>query len=137
MGTPLLGHGREVPRWWPQFGGFSIRLGPYFIPLSAEKIGLPLSHLVSGILGPKVGLIIHQNVLTDFKHFVYIFSLNFDPIEPLFHWFKKCLIPHFHKTLHQIGSNIFSHAEPGYRTFDEVPHTPPRPENIFLNNYTK
>ncbi len=31
-------------------------------PLSAEKIGLSLSYLVPEILGPKVGLIFHQNV---------------------------------------------------------------------------
>ncbi len=30
-GTFILGHGREVPRWWPPFWGFSIWLGPYFI----------------------------------------------------------------------------------------------------------
>ncbi len=32
-------------------------------PLSAEKNGLSLSHLVSDILGHKVGLLFHQNVL--------------------------------------------------------------------------
>ncbi len=32
VGTPILGHGREVPRWWCPFWGFSIQLGPYFIP---------------------------------------------------------------------------------------------------------
>ncbi len=36
-------------------------------PLSAEKIGLSLSHLVPEILGPKFGLIFHQNIL--FKRF--------------------------------------------------------------------
>ncbi len=53
-GTPILGHGREVPRRWPPFLLFSIRLGPYFMPqhnlidrpLYAEKICLSLSHLV-------------------------------------------------------------------------------------------
>ncbi len=35
---------------------------------------------------------------------------------------------HFHKTLDPIGSNLFSHAEPGYGTFYEVP--PPPPEEI-------
>ncbi len=29
---PILGHGREVLRWWPPFFGFTFRLGPYFIP---------------------------------------------------------------------------------------------------------
>ncbi len=38
--------------------------------------GFSLSHLVPEILGPKVGLIFHQNVL-DFKHFVQLFSLIF------------------------------------------------------------
>ncbi len=32
VGTPILGHGREVPWWWTSFWGFSIWLGPYFIP---------------------------------------------------------------------------------------------------------
>ncbi len=44
-------------------------IGPYFIPEqntidlpSVEKIGLFLSHLLTEILGSKVGLIFHQNV---------------------------------------------------------------------------
>ncbi len=37
----------------------TIRLTPF----SAEKISLSLSHLVPEILGPKVGIIFHQNVL--------------------------------------------------------------------------
>ncbi len=31
-GSPIVGHGREVPRWWPAFLRFSIQLGLYFIP---------------------------------------------------------------------------------------------------------
>ncbi len=68
-GTPILGHGREVPQWWPLFLRFAICLGPYaswrsdWPALSAEKISLSLSHLVSEILGPKVGLSFHRNVL--------------------------------------------------------------------------
>ncbi len=57
-----------------------------FPPLSAEKIRLSLALLVSEILGPKVGPILHQDVyLRDFKHFAKVFSLIFDPIDPLFH----------------------------------------------------
>ncbi len=60
-------------------------------PLSAEKIGLSLSHLVSEILGPKVGLIFHHVLfmyyLSVMKHFVSILSLIFYPIDPLFHYF--------------------------------------------------
>ncbi len=54
-----------------QVFGISIRLGPYFIPQHTpidplflqKKIGLSLSHLIPWILGPKCGLIFHQNVL--------------------------------------------------------------------------
>ncbi len=39
-------------------------------PLSAEKISLSLSHLVPEILGPKIVLFFHQNVLFNrFKEF--------------------------------------------------------------------
>ncbi len=41
--------------------------------VSAEKIGLSLSHLVPEILGPKVGLIFHQQILS----ILYKLSLNF------------------------------------------------------------
>ncbi len=73
VGTSIIGHGREVTWWWPPFWAFSIQLGPYFIPhhnpidplFLEKKIGWSLSHLVPEILGPKVGLIFHQNVLFD------------------------------------------------------------------------
>ncbi len=32
VGTSILGDGRDVLQWWPPFWGFSIRLGPYFMP---------------------------------------------------------------------------------------------------------
>ncbi len=54
----------------PRFLRFSIQLGPYFIPqlnliypLFYKKIGLSLSHLVPEILGPKLDLMFHLNVL--------------------------------------------------------------------------
>ncbi len=67
-GTPILVHCREVPQWLPPIW---VPIGPYFMlhyvlidpPLSAEKIGLSLSHLVPKISRPKVGLMFHQNVL--------------------------------------------------------------------------
>ncbi len=67
------------------FWGFSIRLGPYFIPqhnlidlLSTEKICLSLSHLVPEILGPKFGLIFHQNIVFNrFQAFCIKFLLEF------------------------------------------------------------
>ncbi len=98
-GTPILGHGREVLLWWPPFLGYSIRLGPYFIPHFSP------SHLVH--LGHKVYLIFHQNVLFNrFKAFCINFPFNFYPIDPLFHWFYIFLTPHFHKTLHLIEFNF-------------------------------
>ncbi len=66
---------------------FSIELGPYWTPLSAKNISSSLSQLVPTILGPKFGLSFHQTVLfNSFKHFVSIFFLIFDPIDPIFHW---------------------------------------------------
>ncbi len=67
VGIPILGHGREVPRWWPPFWGFSIWLGPSIIPphtlidplFLQKKIRLSLSYLDSEILASKVGLIFH------------------------------------------------------------------------------
>ncbi len=38
-------------------------------------------------------------ILTDFKHFVLIFSLILNPIDPPFHWFKIFLTPHFLQNL--------------------------------------
>ncbi len=47
-------------------------------PLSVEIIGLSLLHLVPEILGPKVGLIFHQNVLLkQFLSILYKFSPYF------------------------------------------------------------
>ncbi len=88
--TSILKHSGAVPRWWPSCLGFSIWLGPYFIPQhnpTAEKIGLSLSHLVQEILGPKVGLIFYQNVF--FNRFYIIFPLIFDPNDPFFIDFKS------------------------------------------------
>ncbi len=98
VGTLILGHGREGPRWWPPFWGFSIQLGPHFItqhnlidpPLSAEKIGLSLSLLVPEILGLKLVYFITKTYyLTDFKHFVSIYILIFNPIDPFFIDFRS------------------------------------------------
>ncbi len=67
---PHLGMVRRFSCDDPPFWGTSIRLGPYFIPphnpidtLFLQKNQLSLSHLVPEILGPKIGLILHQNVL--------------------------------------------------------------------------
>ncbi len=59
VGTPIFGYGREVPQWWPQFGDFQsdwvqcyTSARPDWHSLTAEKIGLSLSHLVPEILRP-------------------------------------------------------------------------------------
>ncbi len=36
-GTPILGHGREVPQWWPSFLRFLIQLGALFSILKPLK----------------------------------------------------------------------------------------------------
>ncbi len=60
-----------------------------------------------------------------FKHFVSIFSLIFDTIDPLFHSSYNILIPHFYTTLHPIWSNYESFAGPSYQHFGEVGCSPP------------
>ncbi len=80
---PYLGMVGRFPGDNPRFGDFqsdcvpilylnTIRLTPSFC---RKKIGLFLSHLVPEILEPKFGLL-------DFKHFVSIFILIFNPIDP-------------------------------------------------------
>ncbi len=67
----------------------------YWLPLCAGKISLSLSYLVSEILGPIVGLILHQNVLFNilcqFSPWFVIqlipltpYSLILDIFDPLF-----------------------------------------------------
>ncbi len=85
-------YGKEVPQWRPSSVRFSIHLGPYFMsqldrigPLFLlKKIRLSLSHLVSEILWPTLGQIFHQMYyLTIIKYFASIYSLIYDPVDPL------------------------------------------------------
>ncbi len=69
--------------WVPILYLNTIRLNPSFC---RKKIVLSLLHLAPEILGPKVALIFHKNVLFNrFKAFCINFPLIFDPIDPLFH----------------------------------------------------
>ncbi len=113
---------------------FNGNLGEHFYTLIPPvKDHLFLSHLVPEILGNKVGLIFHQNILFNrFKAFCINFPLTFDPIDAIFHWFYIFLTPHFYKTLDPIASNFISRAEPGYGKFDEV--SPPHPPDVYLHN---
>ncbi len=79
------------------------------IPLSAETIILSLSCLVQEKLGPNVGLICHQNVLlTDYKHFLSMFSLIFNPIDP-FSFISNIFDPSFLQDLRSdLVQNLFA-----------------------------
>ncbi len=97
-------------------------------PLSIEKISLSLSHLVPEILRPKVGLFFTKMYyLTDFKHFVSIFSLICNPIDLLFHWFYIFLTSHICKTLDPIGSKFFRMLNPATENLVKYP---PRVERL-------
>ncbi len=76
-------------------------------PLSAEKITLSLSHLVPEILGPKISFFTKMYYLTDFKHFVNIFSLIFNPIYPLFIDFRSFWPLIFTKHYIRLGPILF------------------------------
>ncbi len=97
-------------------------------PLSAEKISLSLSHLVPEILGPKVGLIVHQNVLFNgFSTFCINFLLDFQSNWPPFSLILDLFDPSFSQNLISDSVQFCSHAEPTYRKFSEVPPHPPSP----------
>ncbi len=101
---------------------FSIWLGSYGMhtrdlidpPLSAEKISLSLSYLVPEILGPKVGLIFHQNVLfnsfwavcMNFLWFSIKLTLSFIDLRSLWP------LPHSYKTLDLIETNFYRVLNP-------------------------
>ncbi len=88
-GTSILGHGREVPRWWPSFLRFSIWLGALFSILK------PLKQPGSILLTP---------------HCVDIQS-NWPP----FSQFPIQLIPFFWTLSDPIGSIFQACAEPPYQ----------------------
>ncbi len=81
----------------------------WLTPSFCKKIGLSLSHFVSEILGPKVGLNFHQNVLFNrfFLAFCIKFLLNFRTNWLPFSLILDLLTPHFNKNLDLIGSNFF------------------------------
>ncbi len=74
----------------------------YWPPLSAEKIGLSLSHSVSEIIWPKVGIYFTEIChLTLLKQVVPIFSLIFDLVtcRPLFPLLLDIFVPSFLQNL--------------------------------------
>ncbi len=105
----------------PCFWYFSIPSGPflwttrsYWPPLSAEKIGLSLSHLVPEIIWPKVGLIFHTYLTVDhFKAFCTNFRYDFRSYWHPFLQFLDLFDPSFlQKNLDPVGSILSLHAGP-------------------------
>ncbi len=71
-----------------------------WLPLSAEKISLSPSHLVPEIIGPKVDLIFHQNVLVNrFEAFCINFLLDFRSKWPPFSLILNLFDPSFSQNL--------------------------------------
>ncbi len=82
-------------------------------PLSAEKNGLSLLHLVPEILGPKFDLIFHQTVSINF-----LFDFRYK-------WAPFTLILDLFDTLDPIGSNfLYCMLNLGTKTLGEVPPPP-------------
>ncbi len=99
-----------------------------------KKLVLSLSHLVPEILGPKVGLFFHQNVLFNrFKAFCINVLLDFSIQLTPFSLISMFLIPHFHQ-IFRLDSDwvqFLLRAIPGYQKFGEV-HPPPPPRGAFI-----
>ncbi len=55
----ILGHCKEVPMSLPLCSDIQSDWVPILCLISAEKVGLSLSHLDSETLGPKVSLLFH------------------------------------------------------------------------------
>ncbi len=134
-GTPILGHGKEVPQLWPPFLRLLIWLDPYFMPqhYPIDASFCRKKWFVSITFSSRdtctYTFVINIYYLTIFKHFVSIFSLNCDPIDP-FSLILDLFDPHLYKTLDPIGSMFLSHTEPGYKKIGEPP-PPPHP-SIFI-----
>ncbi len=115
-GTPILGHGMEVPLWWPPVLGIFNPIGSLFYtstrsdwpPLSSEKIELSLLHSVPETLGPKFGIIFHQNLLFNrFQAFCINFLLNFRSNWPPFSLILNFFDPSFSQKLRSNWVQIF------------------------------
>ncbi len=92
--------------WWPLFLRIPIKFWSLFYalnqsdwhPFSAQKL-FPSLDLVPEILGPKVGVMFHQNVLfNNFEAFSINFLLWFSIQLTPFHWIMIFLAPYFYKT---------------------------------------
>ncbi len=91
-------------------------------PLFLQKIiSLSLSHLVPQILGPKYGLMFHQNVLFNrFKAFCIHLTFNFLCSWPPFSLILNLLDPSFSQNLRSGWILFFGRAELRYWKFDDV-----------------
>ncbi len=87
----------------------------WLTPLSADKIRLSLSVLVPEILQVMlVSFFNKMHYLTFFKHFLSIFSLIFDPTDPLFHWsfYKTNWVQFFYCVLNQATKILVKYPLP-------------------------
>ncbi len=111
--------------WVPILYLNTIRMTPCF----CRKISLPLSHLVSEILGPKVGLIFHQNVLLNrFEAFSINFLLDFWPNWPPFSLILNWLDPSISQNLKSDWVLFFIHMlNLATEKLMEYPPPPPPP----------
>ncbi len=130
-GVGMVGRFRgDDPRFWDfqsDWVSFLYLNTIWLTPSFCINISLSLSHLIQEILGPKIGLFFHQNVLFDrFKTFCIKFLLDFQINWPPFSLILDFLTPHLYKTLDPIGPNFFSCADPGYQKFCEVTQPPPQ-----------
>ncbi len=75
--------------------------------------------------------------LTDFKHFVSIFSWIFNLIGPTFSLILIFLTPHFHKTLDLIWSNFFQVLNPASEHLMKYPAPPPPRGWYYMDKYWK
>ncbi len=120
----------------PRFWHFPIPLGlflcptrSYWLPLSAEKISLSLSHLFPEIIWAKIGLIFHKNLSFDhFETFCTNVLLHFRSYWPPFFFTVLRSFWPLIFTKPQIPLGPFFHCEmdPPYQKFGEVP--PPLPQ---------
>ncbi len=115
--TPIFDIFRS--HWFP----FLCPTRSHWPPLSTEKIGLCLSHSVPEIIWGKSGLIFHKNLL--FDHFVPIFSLIFDLIDPFFTVLRSFWPLIFTKPQILLGPFFHHVLDPPYWKFGEV--VPPAP----------
>ncbi len=123
----------------PRFGDFQSDCVLFYISTQSDwplfpqkKISFSLSHLVPEILELKVVYIFTKMYyLPILMHFVSLFSLIFNPIEPFFIDFRS-FWPSFSQSVRSDWVHVFVCVEPGYWQFGEVPPPPAPPGTHYM-----